>query len=404
MSFFGFQSSPDSDYNTFLENLVNKRRQIADSNPKNLTHFSGNSMSSSSNITQSPNTSLPNPELRPAKSIVIGAGQPIIVPGQRTNVINENWQAMSQVKQTTSTALKSVNDEKMTRSNLAPELSQVRTVHGDGKVTSVEEFCPDGGALDKGFLDDLPTMSNAIPSEARHTELNYDSDSDGNDTGNPLVAKFHDDFDPFEDLSAAKNSTKSSASLNQSNVSKTEPKVNPLAKNNKSKGLIQHDLGLVLTSKRRTSTSSDDIEIPNILQTTTNNSSDGQSNEEFDSWLSDTNQRRSPEGGEDETSIPSIDNSIRNPTLASIAIETEKIDRLELKDDDDDDVNSDKPAKEKSTKSKKKKKDKKEKKEKSGDKEKKRTKSKRTTAEDLLSEQPNHSERNAAYDDHYEAL
>lgn len=404
-----FQSSPDTDYNAFLENLVNKRRQIADSNPKNLTHFSGNSMSSSANITQSPVINSPvglaNPELRPAKSIIIGAGQPIVVPGQRTNLTNENWQNNVQVKQTTNTtSLKTVSDEIISKSSLAAVESPAnRSVHTDGnRVTSVEEFCPDGGGgLDKGFLDDLPAISNATSPETRHTELNYDSDSDSNDTGNPLVAKFHDD--PFDDLSIVKNSSKSP---NLQTMPKAEPKVNPLAKNNKSKGLIQHDLSLVLTSKRRNSTSSDDIEIPNILKTPANDhnsSNDGQSNEEFDSWLSDTNQRRSPEGGEDEASIPSIDNSIRNSSVnISMEKETDKLDCLELNDDDD--ANSDKPAKEKSTKIKKKKKDKKEKKEKTGDKEKKRTKSKRSTADDLLLERPNHSERNAAHEDHYEAL
>lgn len=409
-----FQSSPDSDYNTFLENLVNKRRQIADANPKNLTHFSGNSMSSSNvtNSTPSPsNSSHMNPELRTTKSIIIGAGQPIIVPGiqrtgdsrtianpVKTNIISPN------TKEATMAAVGRLN----TLPEQSVASSQVRSTIGDNKVTSVEEFCPDGGTLDKGFLDDLPSI--IANSDARSADPNCDSDSD-NDTGNPLVAKFHDD--PFDDVSISKISLKSQTLSGNSIAAKSEPKVNPLAKN-KNKGLIPHDLGLIPTSKRRSSNSSDDTEIPHILKTKTNdnNSLDDQSNEEFDSWLSDTNQRRSPEGGEDETSLPSVDKSIQNASIASIAaISSSDAEKIEHLDDDcggggggGEADECEKPTKEKRDKSKKKKKEKKEKKDKS-EKEKKRSKSKKSTAEDLLSEErPNHSESHAADDDQYEAL
>lgn len=343
-----------------------------------------------------------NPELRATKSIIIGAGQPIVVPGQRPV---ENRQSNANPLKTASNIMlpKCVSNEAngtIVRPSIEQTALPIRTTINDsGKVTSVEEFCPDGGALDKGFLDDLPSVSNA--DGRNQTDLNYDSDSDSNDTGNPLVAKFHDD--PFDDVSIPKDQAMPSTQA----PSKIEPKVNPLAKK-QNKGLIPHDLSLVLpSSKRRNSNSSDDIEIPHILNTKTNNhdnSSDGQSNEEFDSWLSDTNQRRSPEGGEDEASLPSIDKSI------TINTETTKLDRLQLIDGGDgaganDD---DKSTKEKS-KSKKKKKEKKEKKDKS-DKEKKRNKSKKSTAENLLIEakdRPSHAIDDVittADDDQYEAL
>lgn len=425
-----FQSSPESDYNNFLENLVNKRRQIADANPKNLTHFSGNSMSSS--VPQNPqspinavNSGHLNPELRATKSIIIGAGQPIVVPGQR-QIDGRSMNANAALKTASNQMLpiKSVNNEANAGGGAAirPHVDHtavavaaaagapVRASNNDGigggKVTSVEEFCPDGGAL-QGFLDDLP----AISTDGRQADLNYDSDSDSNDTGNPLVAKFHDD--PFDDDVASSIPKAQTTKA----PSKAEPKVNPLAKKQNKQGIIPHDLGLVMPSKqqqRRSSNSSDDIEIPYILKTKTNNdnSSDGQSNEEFDSWLSDTNQRRSPEGGEDEASLPSIDKSI------AINAEINKLTRLQLNDGDGNVDDGEKATKDKSSKSKKKKKEKKEKKEKS-DKEKKRSKSKKYTAEDLLIEAKDHLSHTdrqntasdvdangatATVDDQYEAL
>lgn len=356
--------------------------------------------SSANTITPSPiNSNQLHPELR-AKSIIIGAGQPIPVPGQRPLlVVGDNKQnVLNQVKINANIMQsKSINNEAMPVSanpmpNSAPaEQQSARSTTGDSNVTSVEEFCPDGGALDRGFLDDLPSSANTI--ETRQSEFNYDSDSDGNDTGNPLVAKFHDD--PFDDVSIARNPVKAHTQI----APKSEPRVNPLAKN-KNKGIIPHDLSLVLPSKRRSSNSSDDNEIPHILTAKVNDHSD-----EFDSWLSDTNQRRSPEGGEDETSLPSIDKSSTHDS--NVVADISQFDRLELNDADDDD--GDKHTKEKSSKIKKKKKDKKEKKDKidKSDKEKKRSKSKKSTTEHLLAESKEsstHSDRIATDDDQYEAL
>lgn len=370
---------------------MNKRRQIADANPKNLTHFSNNSMSSSAaNITQSPiNSSAINADFRPIKSIIIGAGQPIPIPGQRTSLIND----------TKSNPLKSNANVSMSkaeatiRTSLSIEPLPVRQLPNidTNNVTSVEEFCPDGGTLDKGFLDDFPTITNA---DARKIDLNYDSDSDSNDTGNPLVAKFHDD--PFDDMAISIQTHSTSSST--IDLLKPEPKVNPLAKNKNKSGIIPHDLGLVLTTTtRRNSNSSDDNEIPHILQTNTkpqidhNNSDEQLNTDDFDSWLSDTNQRRSPEGGEDEASLPSIDKS---------NISSRQLERLEINDAVDDDTDK----MEKTTKTKKKKKEKKDKKEKGEKSEKKRLKSKKSASETLLSERPSHSDRNSTEEDQYEAF
>lgn len=418
---------------------MNKRRQIADANPKNLTHFSGNAMSSSglggggsaggggaaavaAGINRSPINS------NPPKSIIIGAGQPIIVPGQQMNPTIDARAIANQTKSnaaanTQSTILSKVNSDAIAsvRSSLqstatsTPAPMLVPTPIGDAKV-SVEEFCPDGGGLDKGFLDDLPGVSTHA-NDTRPLDDNGDSDSDSNDNGNPLVAKFHED--PFDDFVAKGHGSQTAATAN---AQKSEPKVNPLAKNKSKSSAMVPDLSVILTptSKRRSSNSSDDIEIPHILKTkaTDSHASDGQSNEEFD-WLSDSNQRHSPDGGEDEASLPSIDKTVRSSTALhtlSIGNETKSMERLQVNDDGGGSSSADRggeaEAKEKSKKKKKDKKEKKEKKEKkhgsNGDKEKKRSsKSKKSTVEDLLSEnkeQPSHSDRFDAEDDQYEAL
>lgn len=274
---------------------MHKRRQMADANPKNLTHFAGPSTSSSNRI-QSTN------DFRPTKSIIIGAGQPIIVPGQY-NV-------------TSSTSIKS--------SSITPAFNQQQHQTAQPLITntttedlqhyqtviSVEEFCPDGEQLDKNFLDDMPnSTSMSSPSttniQIQRTIDTIDSDSDCNENGNPLVTNYHDD--PGDDSPTSTSFLKQSNNIGRKEI--LPLKVNPLAKG-KNKSLNSIQLHLSMTP-HRTSISSDDIEIGASLKVSGSNgdgqSSSGISNEEFDSWLLDTNQRRSPEGGEDITMLPNID-------------------------------------------------------------------------------------------------
>lgn len=387
-TFFSLQDSSDSDYNAFSENLVNKRRQIADSNPKNLTHFSGKSMSSTSNIVQSPikNSSELNPsEIRSTKSIIIGAGNPIIIPGQRS-ISNENNNNQRHSK---SLILSSVAN--VSKSNIPGSSLKHGASNNDPKVDSVEEFCPDGETLDKNFLDDLPSFSHASASASQsqaRLSMGNDSDSDNNESGNPLVAQFHEDPGDF----VSQNTLECSEAKTQSNNEhRTITKVNPLAKN-KNKNTLSTDFGSVLM--RRNSLSSEDSEIPNILKASSDiNSTGGLSNVDCDSWLSDTNERRSPEGGEDEATITNID---KNILMASVSITNINM--------NDDDVNSEKQSKDKSSK-KKKKKDKKEKHDK--DKKRRSVRSRETKPEELLSESIDSvsaHERNAADDSQYEAI
>ncbi|KAM9744527.1 rab-like protein 6 isoform 1-T1 [Menidia menidia] len=62
------------------------------------------------------------------------------------------------------------------------------------KVQSVDDFVPDEG-LDKSFLEDsLPSKSRAAPPPSTATA--GDSDSDGENRGNPMVSGFQDELDP----------------------------------------------------------------------------------------------------------------------------------------------------------------------------------------------------------------
>lgn len=305
------QNSKESDYNEFLENLVHKRRQLADANPKNTTHFSGNAIGSSSIAPANGSTASTVGNFRPTKSIIIGAGQPIIVPGQR-NITNEIFAPV----RVTSVAAKSdapPSAPPSTTNGIANDLSRLTISGGtaEQKVVSVEEFCPDGETLDKSFLEDVPNSASAIrPMES------LDSDSDSNETGNPLVAKYHDE--PGEDdLPISSDVTPSNAQ--PSTTTSLPTKVNPLArgKHKSSSGSTQVILSV---ETRRTSLSSDDIEMPVVMKShptgaCDNNSSNGLSNEEFDSWLSDSNQRRSPDGIEDIAPLPSNDKTISHEAV-----------------------------------------------------------------------------------------
>ena len=78
--------SDDADYNKFLNKLSNNRRQVADSNSRAA-------QSSSFHTSVSQATTLE--DMRPMKSIIVGRGQPIIVPGERSISQSLNGNASS---------------------------------------------------------------------------------------------------------------------------------------------------------------------------------------------------------------------------------------------------------------------------------------------------------------------
>lgn len=157
---FTIQKSDDADYDKFLDNLSNRRRQIADSNPKTLTPQMVHSVSSSA-ISSRPMANSATPEFRPMKSIIVGGGQPIVVPGQNNSLNNTRLKtSLSSDGVSSATGFIASIFNKIDVNDALPIPSNGSSIV-EANVASVEEFCPDGGVLDKSFLDDLPSQSNS---------------------------------------------------------------------------------------------------------------------------------------------------------------------------------------------------------------------------------------------------
>lgn len=172
---------------------MNRRRQVADSNPKNLasTILSHSASASSIGSSTSSTTANGTGELRPTKSIIIGGGQPIVIPGQ-LNITNDpkmRKQISAAAVMAATPSIRTVADSptvvpkastgfiaslfsKNDVQNAIPVPQQsIRMPITEQEVISVEEFCPDGGTLDKGFLEDTPSHQSSNAG-------NIDQDSD----------------------------------------------------------------------------------------------------------------------------------------------------------------------------------------------------------------------------------
>lgn len=307
MTTFPPQKSDDADYNKFIDSLSNRRRQIADANPKSLApsvlshSASGSSLASNSSAGYAP-----------TKSIIIGGGQPIVIPGQ-TNITNDpkiRQQMIGQhhvaatipqpvahpiaaapAKPAATGFMASLFGAKTEVQEALPVAQLSRLSITEHKVISVDEFCPDGGGgLDRSFLDDEPSQTSG---SSKPIGGGDESDTD-DDTGNPMVARFHDEPSEVDSTSPVHQLKKSQPPVS------AEAKVNPLAKVRSKTGAKPPDanpsIRLDYYETRKSSLSSDDIEVPTVLA-----SNDGPP-DNFDSWLSSdemSSRRRSPEGGED---------------------------------------------------------------------------------------------------------
>lgn len=257
-----------------------------------------------------------NNEQRPTKSIIIGGGQPIVIPGQ-TNITNDPKIRKHMIEQVTSHTttvpqplpapakpagvglMASLFGSKAGVQEAIPVAPLSRMSIAEHKVTSVDEFCPEGGGgLDKSFLDDEPSQASGSSKQPTGGD---DSDTD-DDAGNPMVARFHDEpseADSSSPMHLAKTINKPLASTS------SQPKVNPLAKTRSKTGNVQPtevatSIRLDYFVDRKSSMSSDDIEVPTVLATNV------EPTDNFDSWLSSdemTSRRRSPEGGEDVSAM-----------------------------------------------------------------------------------------------------
>lgn len=131
-------NSDEANYNKFLDNLIKKRREIADSNA-NIP-----SVSSQSNQTQG--------DVKRSQSgpIVIGAGKPI--PFTNAPIIKST----------------SHNSGFISKEATSSDIKRVEI----NPIASVEEFCPDGGQLDRSFLDDMhssPEPPLVVPDSDRYS-------------------------------------------------------------------------------------------------------------------------------------------------------------------------------------------------------------------------------------------
>lgn len=340
-----YQESDDADYNKFLDNLMNKRRQAADVNssaassaaPANtgtsaqafgptsqISHQlsvqssqTGNKNDLSSNVRRSP--SVPGP---------IGAGNPIagshptlmpkVISIQVTSEQNKLPQPSSNVSNTAVSYSQSQNfvqqQQAMSQSveslssNGRPEgLSAVgprssgfmSKIFGKPKdaqegfqqrrkqslastsipepITSVEEFVPDEGVLDRSFLEDMNVQERGT---SQHLETESDSDTE---TGNPLVAGFQDDLDPEDNLPNTVASTVNS-----------QHAVDVLKKRDSASSLENE----IVTENTRTAKNEEFNLNGEVAEITAN---------ALDTWLStDSKWRRSPEGGEDSNHSNSV--------------------------------------------------------------------------------------------------
>ncbi|KAK9747230.1 Ras family [Popillia japonica] len=262
-----FCESDEANYTKFLENLTKRRREIADSN-SNIPPPSVIPQSMSAHQLAPANTT--DMKRSQSASIIIGAGKPIPfgTTGNLTNTSTTNNKKLSSsgTQSSKSSSLSSGFKDGM------PDVRKMEI----SPITSVEEFCPDGGQIDRSFLDDVqssPLSNNAHPVE--------ESDSD-QDTGNPLVSEFQDDFEPEESTNASK--------VNKITMAERRPSAVI--------GSSEVEVDKVATEEEDVRHNNDE------LDSTINSEISELTSEAFDTWMgADTKWRRSPEGGEDVTAV-----------------------------------------------------------------------------------------------------
>lgn len=170
--------SDETNYNKFLDGLVKKRREIADLNanippPQIPIHAS----SSSHQIT---NSSAQQDAMKRSQSgpIVIGAGKPIPYNPINGSLVKKPVSVDSSASKSSSQSSGFISkfgqkDKGEGSDEALPNLKRLEI----SPITSVEEFCPDGGQLDRTFLDDVQssphTNTNDLVESDRYVFLNF---------------------------------------------------------------------------------------------------------------------------------------------------------------------------------------------------------------------------------------
>lgn len=339
-----FQAGPDADYNQFLENLVNKRRQAAESSSSAGTQaqsFSGLGhtpsalpLSSTSHQLSVPSNQASDTTMRRSSSgpvgpiggghpIVggpIGGGHPIPVGqhasgkssanvGVAANSRHTPPPSTSQTQNTSSSSEKNLNSDvtdsaaesgkkqpglmsklfgkkDTVENDKAPDLHNVIVPkNSQGNTISVEEFVPDGGVIDRSFLEDQAPQSGQ-----NQLQQSLESDSDLEPDGNPLVAGFQDDLDSDDDLTRSLPGVLivETETENEPDENTDEPVVTVVASNLASAVTERKHSTASSSGKRSSHDGSLDGEVSTIT------------GDALDAWFSsDSKWRRSPEGGED---------------------------------------------------------------------------------------------------------
>ncbi|XP_076653622.1 LOW QUALITY PROTEIN: rab-like protein 6 [Halictus rubicundus] len=319
-----FQDSDDADYNKFLDNLVNRRRAIADSVSASILVSNVTTSLSNHHISSSNGNINANAEVRRSISMPgpIGGGTPIPVKtiDLKTSPKKENFSTLENPVAPTKTQIASalsasqnvsnadskisefLNNNSDRRDSISKPQSLMSKIFGNKKedevdkaahinnmntsapLTSVEDFVPDDGLLDRSFLEDGSQIS---PQKVQHQELDSESDTE---TANPLVAGYEDDLSSTEEITPP-----------------IQPKLaeNPLSKQkHKRESLTNTEINSEKLRQivKRDSVSSIDQELQ-ISNSYEVNEQQEISSDEFDIWLQgDSKWRQSPEGGEDVSS------------------------------------------------------------------------------------------------------
>ncbi|XP_045890619.1 rab-like protein 6 isoform X2 [Micropterus dolomieu] len=206
------QETEDQNYEIFLENLESRGKGYGSPGPANgqspssgsqspIVPPSGASTGSSSPST--PQAPIPSQVLPQSPSVSASSPPPpsTVVSVTASPTVESKPSAQSPEHLQSSAAGASAPQKRsfMSRwfgSSPAPEASASGPEDPPAsvcpaKVQSVDDFVPDE-RLDKSFLEDSLPSKTKVPAPA----LAVDSDSDGEDRGNPMVSGFQDELDP----------------------------------------------------------------------------------------------------------------------------------------------------------------------------------------------------------------
>uniref|UniRef100_V5I937 Rab-like protein 6 n=1 Tax=Anoplophora glabripennis TaxID=217634 RepID=V5I937_ANOGL len=261
-----FCDSDEANYGKFLDNLVKKRREIADSNaniPPKLPVIPPNAPPSDMKRSQS-------------GPIVIGAGKPIPFGNLAQGKVPSLTPHVSKSSSMSSGFVSKLGVDTRVSDGI-PDLRRLEI----SPITSVEEFCPEGGQL-TGFLDDVQfNMQSNIKEEEEQSE----SDTD---TGNPLVSELQEDCEPDE-ISFSKPvkfAKKPESNLNA-----------PLR-------IVRSDESSELEIEKTVPEDYDMKQTNDEFDSTINSEISELTSDAYDAWIgADTKWRRSPEGGEDNSVV-----------------------------------------------------------------------------------------------------